>query len=189
MHVFADKNNKRVLLLHVPKCAGTSCGHFLHKHAKDHKWYNLMDGYYNDHMPLKIAKQITDYDYSIAFVRNPYARFVSKYAYLTHYDYHPGYQGYTINKFLDEKPNRKDPGCWTPEGWRKQIEYVDGVDQIFKLEEHDPIKVLNDLIGTNFKQRRVNQTESYVHLTEDQKKKIYSIYKEDFERLKYENLY
>ena len=188
MHIFADKNNYKVLLIHIPKCAGTSCGQFLHKYATNHKWYNLNDGYYNDHIPLHVAKKIVDFDYSIAFVRNPYDRFASKYSYLTEFDYHPGYKGCTVDQFLDQRINLKDPGCWTPEGWRKQIEYIEGVDQIFKIEDHDPIKVLNHITGLNGKQEIANKSKK-VFLTNTQKEKVYNIFKEDFERLYYANLY
>lgn len=188
MQIFADKNGKRVLLLHIPKCAGTSCGHLLHKVAKEHKWYNFKDGYYNDHMPFSIAEKIVDFDYSVAFVRNPYSRFASKYSYLTKFDYHPGYKGYTIDQFLDQKINLKDPGCWTPEGWRKQVEYTNGIDYIYKIEDRNPIDVLNELLGTNIKQENVN-TSYPVLFTEQQKEKIYNIFKEDFERFNYENLF
>lgn len=189
MHTFVDKHNCKVLLLHIPKCAGTSCGHFLHKYASKHKWYNLNDGYYNDHIPINVAKQMIDYDYAIAFTRNPYTRFVSKYSYLTKYNYHPGYESYTIDKFLHYKPNLKDPGCWTPEGWRKQYEYVDDSVYTYKLEEHNPIDILNELIETNHTQEKANETKQLVYLTKKQEQKIYQIYKEDFERFNYENLY
>lgn len=189
MHIFADKHNNKVLLLHIPKCAGTSCGQFLHKYARNHKWYNLKDGYYNDHIPIQVANQIVDYDYAIAFVRNPYTRFLSKYSYLTKYNYHLGYESYTIDKFIKDKPNLKDLGCWTPEGWRKQIEYINDDINIYKIEEHNPIDVLNDLIGTNYNQEKANKTEHSFYLTKRQKEKIYEIYKEDFKGLNYENLH
>ena len=189
MHIFADGNNKTVLLLHIPKCAGTSCGQFLHKHAQRHKWYNLNDGYYNDHIPIKVAKQIVDYDYAIAFVRNPYERFLSKYFYLTKTNHHPGYENYSIQNFLDKRLNLKDSGCWTPEGWRKQIEYIDETVHIYKIEEQDPIDILNKLIGTNHTHEKANKTDYNYSLTKNEMCDIFHIYKEDFERLNYESLY
>lgn len=185
MHLFKDKDNKNVLLLHIPKCAGTSCGHLLQQATKQHRWYNLHDNYYNDHMPLQVAKYIVEYDYSICFVRNPYHRFASKYCYLTKFSYHHGYADYTIDEFLDKKINLQDSGCWTPEGWRLQVEYIQGVNRVYKIEEHNPIDVINNLLGTNLKQDKVNTSNNNIVFNDDQKEKIYSIYKNDFEQLGY----
>ena len=186
MHVFRDKNNRKVLLLHIPKCAGTTLGHML-QDLPDHKWYNLKDGYYNDHIPIKVAKHIIDYDYSICFVRNPYDRFLSKYAYLVDYDYHKGYTGLSINHFLENKPNQKDAGCWTPEGWRLQTEYINNeVDHVFKIEDRNPIVVLNEILGTSIVQKKVNTTQHSYKLTNKQKLKIHNIYKQDFKDLDYD---
>jgi len=186
MHTFVDKHNCKVLLLHIPKCAGTSCGHFLHKYSSKHKWYNLKDSYYNDHLPIHVAKQIVDYDYAIAFVRNPFTRFASRYSYLTKSGYYSGYENYTIDRFLDEKPNLSGcPGSWEPQGWRKQHEYIDDSVQTYKIEEHDPINILNKLLGTKHTQENVNKSIP-TGLTEHQKDVIINIYREDFERLNYD---
>ena len=157
------------------------------QNVPDHKWYNLNDGYYNDHIPIKVAKQIIDYDYSICFVRNPYDRFLSKYAYLVDYNYHKGYTGLSINHFLENKPNQKDAGCWTPEGWRLQTEYINNeVDHVFKIEDRNPIVVLNEILGTSIVQKKVNTTQHSYKLTNKQKLKIHNIYKQDFKDLDYD---
>jgi hypothetical protein len=186
MHVFPDKNGNKVLLLHIPKCAGTTLGVLLQNTA-GHKWYNLNDGYYNDHMPINVAKQISDCDYSVCFVRNPYDRFLSKYSYLVDFDYHRGYSEYSIDYFLDNKPNFKDPGCWTPEGWRLQVEYINTtVNCVYKVEDENPVNVLNNILGTSFLPsiKNASYKNSY-DLSKNQKQKIEKIYKQDFEELNY----
>jgi hypothetical protein len=189
MHVFLDKNKRKVLLLHIPKCAGTTLGHML-QDLPDHTWYNMNDGYYNDHIPIKVAKNLISYDYSMCFVRNPYDRFLSKYAYLVDYDYHKGYDGLSIDHFIEHQPNHKHSGCWTPEGWRLQTEYINNeIDHVFKIEDRNPTDVLNEILGTSIIQEKVNTTQHKYKLTSQQKLKVHNIYKEDFKELDYDNLY
>lgn len=186
MHIFTDKNNQRVCLVHIPKCAGTSCGNFLKKYARNHKWINLEDGYYNDHIPLHVAHKITKWDYSICFVRNPINRFKSKYSYLTQTNFHPGYQNYSIDEFLQQKINLNESGCWTPEGWRKQYEYLEGIDTIYKIEDTDPINILCRITGVQKKHKKMNMSNSNFNLSNAQLQQIYDIFDKDFAKLNYD---
>jgi hypothetical protein len=80
VYTFIDKNLKKVLVIQIPKNASLTIGSILYsKHGSF--YYNLWDNYYNDHIPFVYGKHITDYDYSIAFVRNPYSRMLSRFSY------------------------------------------------------------------------------------------------------------
>jgi len=188
MHTFKDKDNKTVLLLHIPKNAGTTCGRFLSGYSK---WYNLKDAFYNDHFPIQYAKNIIDYDYSIAFLRNPYDRVLSRYSYLTQHEYYKdNYKNVSLEKFINFQICYSNKDCWLPESWRKQIEYITidskmSVDFLYKIEEVDVVSVLKDITGRDIDVKPQN-TSTYVdRLTDSLKNTIYNLFQDDFKKIGY----
>jgi hypothetical protein len=188
MHTFKDKNNKTVLLLHIPKNAGTTCGIFLSGYSK---WYNLKDAFYNDHMPIRYAKNIIEYDYSIAFLRNPYNRVLSRYAYLTQHSYYRDtYKSISLEDYVNFQVCYANKDSWLPESWRKQIEYVTidnaiSVDLLYKIEEVDVVSVLTDITGRNITVQPQNTSTHLNKLTDSLKDSIYNLYHSDFKKLGY----
>lgn len=188
MYTFKDKNNNTVLLLHIPKNAGTTCGHFLKGYGK---WHNLQDAFYNDHFPLVYARNIVDYDYSIAFVRNPYQRVLSRYFYLTQHQYYKEtYKNISIDNYITNKICYANKDCWLPESWRKQVEYIEidnqlAVDNLYKIEEVNVLEVMKDITGKNINVEPQNTSQHLYDLNDEQKQQVYNIYKEDFTKLGY----
>lgn len=114
-------SNKRVLFIHIPKCAGNSVARTLK--YKDVLWPEEKDR----HQSI-VEYDIQSYDYIFSVVRNPYSRLVSFYHYMHQ-------QPVQKNNILREFNTFKD---WLLNGCPKvkvlQSSYINEKVDIYKME-------------------------------------------------------
>lgn len=152
----------RKIFLHPTKTGGTSVINVL----------NLK----KNHRPLhnKMGRGF----FKFTTVRNPYERVISLYYFLKHYETE------TMDDFLSQLDQLKFHINYLPQHKYTHINGRQYVDKIFKLEN------LKTEFKEVFKKDLIHINKSPVQqdklkLTEDQKEKIYNIYRKDFELLNY----
>ena len=119
-------SNKRILFIHIPKCAGTSVTDALK--YKDALWFDKT----NDRHQSIIKYNSQSYDYIFSVVRNPYSRLVSFYHYILQ---DPHQQTVQKNSIIREFKTFKGwllNGC--PGLWPEQSSYIDEKVDIYKIE-------------------------------------------------------
>lgn len=130
--------------------------------------------------------------FSFTIVRNPYNRTISEYFYIN-----KNFEGKKIDNF-----NEKDFSHWIDTSLLKfnmdhklpQTTFLDTpVNMILKLENiNEDWKKLNKKLGTNYKlihdnKSSIDKEAILTSLSKETKLKIYKIFKDDFEKLNYEN--
>lgn len=150
---------------------------------------------YSDYIKL-LGKAVFDAYYKFAIVRNPYTRFISVY----HWCQIEGtgnIAGQGMNEFISycEKIVKREDYALTvyhdhmiPQ---HKFIYDDNdnlmVDEVFGFERYDKVeKMLNDRCGVVPKKEFAGSYDKSFSLTMEQKKRIYDLYKKDFELLHYE---
>lgn len=101
----------RTILVHVPKTAGTSIEKVLGVYGRPECLHGLINNTYMQHLTAEeivvlMGKSLYQKFYSIAFVRNPWDRCVSEYAYLKKAG-HPFVAGLTFSQFIDKLPAKQ----------------------------------------------------------------------------------
>ena len=125
---------KNKILLHIPKCAGTSILTALKLDVwnGDPNYNPLYDVkiHYNDYQQTHIpAKDIEIQKPKIAFVRNPWDRTVSRYWYCRkRYNITESFEDFVINKIV------KSDYDWGPPSWRCQSDWIDEQTTFYKIE-------------------------------------------------------
>ena len=147
---FEDK-----ILLHIPKCAGTSILTAL----KLDVWNG--DNHYNPNYNVRIhynniqqthipAKDIKINKPRIAFVRNPWERTISRYWYCKkRYGITETFEEFVRNKIV------KVDYEWGPPSWKCQSDWLDNDTTFYKIEDGIE-KVLDKEFGINIKLPIVN---------------------------------
>lgn len=126
---------KNKILLHIPKCAGTSILTALKLDVwnGDPNYNPLYDVkiHYNDYQQTHIpAKDIEIQKPKIAFVRNPWDRTVSRYWYCRkRYNITESFEDFVINKTV------KSNYDWGPPSWRCQSDWLDEDTVFYKMED------------------------------------------------------
>jgi len=174
----------RALFVHVPKAAGTSFVEALYG-RKD--WCHLTASDYEDiHGRNDYEKLI-----KIAFIRDPFTRFISAYQYLKtsaipidqlwrkHF-----IDNKSLDEFISMLVDCDDVNQLTIEHFRHQSYFVNReIDYIGKKEEYaKSLSEVSDIIGTRIENIKRNTSSSgSILLNRKQKRVIESIYSKDFE--------
>jgi hypothetical protein len=138
----------RTILIHVPKTAGTSIEKVLGVYGRRECLHGLINNIYMQHLTAEemigiIGKELFQKFFSIAFVRNPWDKCVSEYAYLQKAR-HAFVSGLTFDQFIEKLPVK--PGIlpnYIYQHLRPQSDYLfdkDGnslVDYIGAFEDLD----------------------------------------------------
>lgn len=178
---FEDK-----ILLHIPKCAGTSILTAL----KLDVWNG--DNHYNPNYNVRIhynniqqthipAKDIKINKPRIAFVRNPWERTISRYWYCKkRYGITETFEEFVRNKIV------KVDYEWGPPSWKCQSDWLDNDTTFYKIEDGIE-KVLDKEFGINIKLPIVNEMRIKNYNIED--KSLYDLisnyYSRDIELFNY----
>jgi len=176
------------------------------RHFFAEKYYRYMYGYgikdgkamqhflYSDYIKL-LGKKAFDGYYKFAIVRNPYTRFVSTY----HWCQIEGIgkiAGQSIDDFISYCEEIVKKGYYNLTIYHDHMIpqykfiYDDNnklmVDDLFRVERYgEVVKMLKDRYGVSPKKEFAAGYDKAFSLTSSQKKRIYNIYKRDFELLKY----
>lgn len=178
---------KNKILLHIPKCAGTSILTALNLDVwnGDESYNETYDVriHYNDiqqtHIPFK---DIKIYKPTYAFVRNPWDRTVSRYFYCKK---RYGVKE-TFEKFVKDKIVKSDYE-WGPPSWRCQSDWL-GDDTIILKVEDGLDNQLKEHFGIDINIPKVNSMniENYKSLyNEELYELVRHYYKEDIDRFNY----
>lgn len=163
---------KNKILLHIPKCAGTSILTALKLDVwnGDPNYNPLYDVkiHYNDHQRTHIpAKDIEIQKLKIAFVRNPWDRTVSRYWYCRkRYNITESFEDFVINKIV------KSNYDWGPPSWRCQSDWLD-TDTVFYKIEDGIEKVLYKEFGISIELPTINGMKIKNYAIED--KNLYDL--------------
>tara|TARA_B100001057_G_scaffold469521_1_gene529952 strand:+ start:6247 stop:6792 length:546 start_codon:yes stop_codon:yes gene_type:complete len=170
---------KNKILLHIPKCAGTSILTAL----KLNVWNG--DDHYNENYDVRIhyndiqqthipAKDIKINKPKVAFVRNPWDRTVSRYWYCRkRYKIKE-----TFEEFVQQKIMKVDYD-WGPPSWRCQSDWLDENTVFYKIEDGIE-KVLHNEFGVEIKLPIINGMKINNYKIED--KNIYDLIAEYYDK-------
>jgi hypothetical protein len=191
-------HNKKCIYIHIPKTAGTSVEQFLRENGKNGlQYHGVRNGRSMHHFTafdLKYEIPLTFQNYyKFTFVRNPYDRLLSEYYWtpIPGVGYKSGqtkadfitYVSRVVNKrlFFDNIFNDHFiPQYLFIYNGKKFI-----IDDIFKYEDlNKTVDILKEKlnINTNFPclNKSINSTIIKTGWNENQKERIYKIYKNDF---------
>lgn len=172
---------ERIAFIHIPKCGGTSVFTQIKK-LKPGRW----ERYPGAHATIKtLNKQDLFFNEYLIQVRNPYDRFISAFH---HQQTRKEIKDrVSLEKFLqylidDNIKDYKDKGLL-----RRQINWLDESKnmKIFKLEEKTIWQYLQTIDTSIIEKHSKPFTDEKIKLTKEQKKIIYTYYKQDFERFGY----
>jgi len=191
---------RKIIFIHIPKTAGSSIEHLLRDEGKyELDFIGVRNGRSTHHyMGIElniILKELYPVYYKFSFVRNPYDRLISEYFWCRIKDV-----GYNFNKTFDEfldyvedviknkkffKPIENDH--FIPQYSFLFFNNKLLVNNIFKYED---IQTVIPLIRKRLKIRteiqHLNKSiKNEITLSEEQKERIYNLYKIDFQTFNY----
>ena len=197
MPVF-QKNNEKILFIHIPKAGSTSIEHFF----LDNDWkMSFFDGggQYSvnnfslcspQHMHLEMLRSLfrfSSFDKIFTFVRHPRNRILSEYKWRV--------------KYLNERRNFND---WFYESFkeyeknnycldnhlRPQVDFVSNAVEVFKIEDGIDKGLEQVLSKKDVDLSRLtnamNSNKNIIELSDEVEKKIKEFYAEDFAKFNYE---
>jgi len=192
---------RKIIFIHIPKTAGSSIEHLLRDEGKyELDFIGVRNGRSTHHymgIELKlILKELYPTYYKFSFVRNPYDRLISEYFWCRINNV-----GHKFNKTFDEfldyvedviknkkffKPIENDH--FIPQYSFLFFNNKLLVNNIFKYED---IETIAPLIKKRLKiktslQHLNKSVKNEITLTQEQKDRIYNLYKIDFETFNYE---
>lgn len=192
---------RKIIFIHIPKTAGSSIEHLLRDEGRyELDFIGVRNGRSTHHymgIELKmILKDLYPKYYKFSFVRNPYDRLISEYFWCRIKDV-----GHKFNKTFDEfldyvedviknkkffKPIENDH--FIPQYSFLFFNNKLLVNNIFKYED---IETVSPLIKKRLKIKTTLQhlnksVKNEITLTQEQKDRIYNLYKIDFETFNYE---
>ena len=182
---FQDKDGRWVSCFHIPKNGGATIlygifgrglanpdeGTFFDNNRKLHfgaYHYNDGHGEFADHFTYREAKRrgFVIHPHSIAIVRNPWKRTVSRYLYLRDKEKRiPAELSFT--DWLINRPLADDGSEWRAGGWHQQYEYLiddEGkmrISQVLRLEDINICDFFSELLGRNIPPIEINVTKKY----------------------------
>ena len=199
-----ERNDLKILFIHIPKTGGTSIEEYLSKHFKM-SFHSIGVPF-----PMKITPQhlqINDlkvilngksWDYAFSVVRNPYDRIISEYFYITEWTKNKWGRRPEFNMWIIENLNKlKNNPFHLDNHLRPQYEFIDGEIEIFKFEDgiEKIIKYLSDKFNLPLPSKRIHKNKSKkerVEFSLEALEKVNEIYKKDFElfgyNIKHKNL-
>lgn len=176
-----EHKNKEIGFIHIPKTGGKTFLEFM-------KDYNINYNY-KLHKPISDLWDMGYKDlYNITIVRHPYSRVLSFYSFYKNLNSRSfsnlEFDDYISNLSSVSKYIKPCYDFCTIDGERK-------IDFIIKLEQiEDDIEILKDVLGLegNLKIKHENKSDGYIvnELSNSQKDKIISQFKNDFEYFNYE---
>lgn len=194
-------HTRKIIFIHIPKTAGSSIEHLLRDEGKyELDFIGVRNGRSTHHymgIELKmILKELYPTYYKFSFVRNPYDRLISEYFWCRINNV-----GHKFNKTFDEfldyvedviknkkffKPIENDH--FIPQYSFLFFNNKLLVNNIFKYED---IETVIPLIKKRLKIKTVLQhlnksNKNEITLTNEQKERIYNLYKIDFQTFNYE---
>jgi hypothetical protein len=194
-------HTRKIIFIHIPKTAGSSIEHLLRDEGKyELDFIGVRNGRSTHHymgIELKmILKELYPTYYKFSFVRNPYDRLISEYFWCRLNNV-----GHKFNKTFDEfldyvedviknkkffKPIENDH--FIPQYSFLFFNNKLLVNNIFKYED---IETVIPLIKKRLKIKTVLQhlnksNKNEITLTNEQKERIYNLYKIDFQTFNYE---
>jgi len=172
---------ENIAFIHIPKCGGTSVFTQIKK-CKSGRW-NRIWGAHTDIKTLNINGH-TFKKYLIQ-VRNPYDRFLS--AYYHQLTKKEKKDRVTIDRLLQYLKDDNVNDYIDKDILRRQIEWLDESKnmKIFKLEDKTIWSYLQKIDSSIREKKSKPYIGTKIELTEEQKKIIYTYYKQDFERFGY----
>lgn len=197
---------KNLLFIHVPKTGGTTVENYMKTIDKPilcngyGRFKNIVFQHFNykDYIKFFGNKRYKNF-VKFSIVRNPYDRLISEY-YWSKPKLNIGYKSnktfdYFLNEVEDIVTNKKYELTIYHNHFIPQYEFIcDSSDNIminklFKFEEFE--KIINFLNKKNYDLRKkknfnVSKNDKKIILNNNQKNKIYELYKKDFEIFKYE---
>jgi hypothetical protein len=192
---------RKIIFIHIPKTAGSSIEHLLRDEGKyELDFIGVRNGRSTHHymgIELKlILKELYPTYYKFSFVRNPYDRLISEYFWCRINNV-----GHKFNKTFDEFldyvedviKNKKffkpiDNDHFIPQYSFLFFNNKLLVNNIFKYEDIETVAPLIKKrlkIKTNL-QHLNKSVKNEITLTQEQKDRIYNLYKIDFETFSYE---
>lgn len=192
---------KELIFIHIPKCGGTSVENALNMTNRLGHGYGIKNGKamqhysYSDYQEM-LGDEAFDRYYKFAIVRNPYTRFMSEYHWCEIKDV--GRRcGQDMNCFITYCEGIVERGDYHLTIYHDHImpqyKYIYDnndrliVDKVFKIENYNEVeKMLNDRYKVLLKEKAlVGNYDGSFRLTEKQKKRVYKMYKKDFELFGY----
>ena len=187
-------HNKKCIYIHIPKCAGTSVEQFLREHGKNGlQYHGVREGRSMHHFTAFDLKRenphIFNIYYKFSIVRNPYDRLLSEYYWtpVPNLGYKYGKTKadflYNITHIIKNKKYNENiyydhfiPQYRFVYHYKKLL-----VDQIFKFEDLEwVVGYLKKKLNINMDFPLLNKSIKKDGWTENQKRKIYNLYKDDF---------
>jgi len=194
-------HTRKIIFIHIPKTAGSSIEHLLRDEGKyELDFIGVRNGRSTHHymgIELKmILKELYPKYYKFSFVRNPYDRIISEYFWCRIKDV-----GYKFNKTFDEfldyvedviknkkffKPIENDH--FIPQYSFLFFNNKLLVNNIFKYEDIETIvPLIKKKLKINTVLQHLNKSnKNEITLTDQQKERIYNLYKNDFQTFNYE---
>ena len=193
-------HTRKIIFIHIPKTAGSSIEHLLRDEGKyELDFIGVRNGRSTHHymgIELKIIlKELYQTYYKFSFVRNPYDKLISEYFWCRINNV-----GYKFNKTFDEfldyvEDVIKNKNFFKPienDHFIPQYSFLFFnnkllVNNIFKYED---IETVAPLIKKKLKiktslQHLNKSAKNEITLTQEQKDRIYNLYKIDFETFNY----
>jgi hypothetical protein len=194
-------HTRKIIFIHIPKTAGSSIEHLLRDEGRyELDFIGVRNGRSTHHymgIELKmILKELYPKYYKFSFVRNPYDRIISEYFWCRIKDV-----GYKFNKTFDEfldyvedviknkkffKPIENDH--FIPQYSFLFFNNKLLVNNIFKYEDIETIvPLIKKKLKINTVLQHLNKSnKNEITLTDQQKERIYNLYKNDFQTFNYE---
>ena len=194
-------HTRKIIFIHIPKTAGSSIEHLLRDEGRyELEFIGVRNGRSTHHymgIELKmILKELYPKYYKFSFVRNPYDRIISEYFWCRIKDV-----GYKFNKTFDEfldyvedviknkkffKPIENDH--FIPQYSFLFFNNKLLVNNIFKYEDIETIvPLIKKKLKINTVLQHLNKSnKNEITLTDQQKERIYNLYKNDFQTFNYE---
>ncbi len=203
MPVF-QKNNKKILYIHIPKAGGTTIEHYFIKNKWDMSYCDIGNNQYSinkfmktspQHMDAKMIESIFDlnkFDFIFMITRNPLERIKSEYKWRKQY---AGVKKNMNDWILSTLKNYSDNHYLLDNHIKPQNEFEVNNIKIFKLE--DGLEPLTKLLENTFenyfldknietKMRSKNTDSNIETLSNEVVQVIQSFYLKDFQRYNYQ---
>lgn len=195
---------RKIIFIHIPKTGGTTIENYMKTIDKPifYGGYGKLKNIIFQHLNYKnyikfFGKEEYNKFIKFSIVRNPYDRLISEYYWSK---LNIGFKSnktfdYFLNQVEDIVTNRKYNLTIHHNHFIPQYEFICDsnnnivVDKLFKFEEFNEIlKFLNEKKYNTKKEKNLNvsKNKEKIILNNNQKKKIYELYKKDFEIFKYE---
>lgn len=194
-------HTRKIIFIHIPKTAGSSIEHLLRDEGKyELDFIGVRNGRSTHHymgIELKlILKELYPTYYKFSFVRNPYDRLISEYFWCRINNV-----GHKFNKTFDEfldyvEDVIKNKNFFKPienDHFIPQYSFLFFnnkllVNNIFKYEDIETVApLIKKRLKIKTKLQHLNKSiKNEITLTQEQKERIYNLYKIDFQTFNYE---